>query len=82
MSAGRDWADTEDHDFLNDFVGQRIDRIETGTTDGSPWLAVHTNRGRALTIAVDVDAIVRQMSPDAYDPAAVAACALTISEEP
>lgn len=48
MSA--DWADVEDHDALNDLVGQRIDAIETGIEVGRSWLAVRTNRGQVLRL--------------------------------
>lgn len=48
-----DWADVEDHDFLNEFVGCTISEITTGIDDIEPWLQVHTTRGRTLIIRAE-----------------------------
>ena len=41
----RDWADSEDHDYLNEWVGKRITAVTTGARDGEPWLRLHLNDG-------------------------------------
>lgn len=56
----RDWADSEDHDFLNEFLGRTIVEITTGefgTPEGPaviPWLRFHLDNGRTLEVESSV----------------------------
>lgn len=53
--AERDWADVEDHDYLNDLVGCTISEIVTGTIDGAQkwYIEVRTSRGRTLRVEAE-----------------------------
>lgn len=51
MPRERDWADSEDHDYLNGWVGKTIESVTTGIRDDdSPWIRLHFRGGRVVEI--------------------------------